>query len=102
MLAEKFILLLETLRSHAHDDGAPRVISTSPHIAIDVAETNPSRDRLYDRPRDSQTSRGEPARRSRATGCLVRNPHHHGLHPQAGRLRGERGTNDGITVAGNF
>ena len=58
MLAEKFLLLLETLRSNAHDDGAPRVISTSPHIAIDVAETNPSRDRLDDRHRDSQPSRG--------------------------------------------
>jgi hypothetical protein len=37
MLAEKFLLLLETLRSNIHDDGAPRIISTSPHIAIDLA-----------------------------------------------------------------
>ena len=37
MLAEKFLLLLETLRSNSHDDGAPRIISTSPHIAIDLA-----------------------------------------------------------------
>jgi hypothetical protein len=44
MLAEKFLLLLETLRSNAHDDGATRIISTSPHIAIDLAETKPDRD----------------------------------------------------------
>ena len=56
MLAEKFLLLLETLRSHANDDGSPRIISTSPHIAIDLAETNPSRDRLDDRRLDSQSS----------------------------------------------
>lgn len=42
MLAEKFLLLLETLRSNAHDDGAPRVISTSPHIAIDLAGSSSS------------------------------------------------------------
>jgi hypothetical protein len=42
MLAEKFLLLLETLRSNAHDDGAPRVISTSPHIAIDLASSGSS------------------------------------------------------------
>jgi|HubBroStandDraft_5_1064220.scaffolds.fasta_scaffold1731165_1 hypothetical protein len=58
MLAEKFLLLLETLRSHANNDGSPRVISTSPHIAIDLAETNASRDRLDDRHPDSQPSRG--------------------------------------------
>jgi len=39
MLAEKYILLLETLRSQAernpaHADGAPKVISTSPHVPI--------------------------------------------------------------------
>jgi hypothetical protein len=39
MLAEKYILLLETLRSHAertpaYADGAPKVISTSPHVAV--------------------------------------------------------------------
>ena len=37
MLAEKYILLLETLRSQAerspaHADGAPKVISTSAHV----------------------------------------------------------------------
>jgi len=44
MLAEKFLLLLETLRSNAHDDGAPRIISTSPHVAIDRAETRSGQD----------------------------------------------------------
>jgi len=34
MLAEKFFLVLETLRSHASDDKAPIVISTAPHSAI--------------------------------------------------------------------
>jgi hypothetical protein len=44
MLAEKFLLLLETLRSNAHDDGATRIVSTSPHIAIDRVETRSDRD----------------------------------------------------------
>ena len=34
MLAEKFFLILETLRSHSSDDKPPVVISTAPHIAI--------------------------------------------------------------------
>jgi hypothetical protein len=34
MLAEKFFLLLETLRSHAGQDGSPRVVSASPHVPI--------------------------------------------------------------------
>jgi len=34
MLAEKFILLLETLKSHASPDGGPRVVSTSPHVPV--------------------------------------------------------------------
>jgi hypothetical protein len=34
MLAEKFLLLLETLRSHTHQDGSPRVVSTSQHVPI--------------------------------------------------------------------
>lgn len=38
MLAEKFILLLETIKSHSHPDGSPRVISTSRHIPVKVAE----------------------------------------------------------------
>jgi hypothetical protein len=38
MLAEKFFLLLETLRSLRQDDGAPRVVSTSPHIPVKLGE----------------------------------------------------------------
>jgi hypothetical protein len=34
MLAEKFILLLETLRSHTFPNGGPRVVSTSPHVPV--------------------------------------------------------------------
>jgi hypothetical protein len=35
MLAEKFIVYLETLiRSQAHSDGSPRVVSTSPHVPV--------------------------------------------------------------------
>jgi hypothetical protein len=34
MLAEKFILLLETLRSHTFPDGGPRVVSASPHVPM--------------------------------------------------------------------
>lgn len=34
MLAEKFILLLETLRSRTHPDGGPRVVSSSPHVPV--------------------------------------------------------------------
>jgi hypothetical protein len=58
MLAEKFLLLLETLRSNAHDDGGPRVISTSPHIAIDLAETRPGQNRRDERHLDGQRAAG--------------------------------------------
>jgi hypothetical protein len=34
MLAEKFFLLLETLKSRSYPDGSPRVVSTSPHVPI--------------------------------------------------------------------
>jgi hypothetical protein len=34
MLAEKFLLILETLKSRAHTDGSPIVISTSPHVPV--------------------------------------------------------------------
>jgi hypothetical protein len=34
MLAEKFFLLLETLKSRSYPDGSPRVVSNSPHIAV--------------------------------------------------------------------
>jgi hypothetical protein len=34
MLAEKFFLVLETLRSHVDRDGSPSVLSTSPRVPI--------------------------------------------------------------------
>ena len=34
MLAEKFILVLETLKSHTLPDSSPRVTSTSPHVPV--------------------------------------------------------------------
>jgi hypothetical protein len=34
MLAEKFFLVLETLRSQAYPDGSPRVVSRSPHVPV--------------------------------------------------------------------
>ena len=34
MLAEKFFLILETLRSRVYPDGSPRVVSTSPHVPV--------------------------------------------------------------------
>jgi hypothetical protein len=39
MLAEKFFLLLETIRSntYTYTDGAPRVVSTSRHVAINLS-----------------------------------------------------------------
>jgi hypothetical protein len=40
MLAEKFMLLLETLRSHAQADGSARVISTSPHVPVKLPRDN--------------------------------------------------------------
>jgi hypothetical protein len=37
MLAEKFFLLLETLiKSRTYPDGSPRVVSTSPHIPVEL------------------------------------------------------------------
>ncbi|MCC8981207.1 hypothetical protein [Bradyrhizobium acaciae] len=37
MLAEKFFLLLETLlNGQTHSDGSPRVVSTSPHIPVEL------------------------------------------------------------------
>jgi hypothetical protein len=36
MLAEKFFLLLETLRSQSYPDGAPRAVSTSPHVPVEL------------------------------------------------------------------
>jgi hypothetical protein len=43
MLAEKYILLLETLRRNlpgrtpGYSDGSPRVVSSSPHIPVKLA-----------------------------------------------------------------
>ena len=55
MLAEKFFLVLETLRSNAQEDGALRIVSTSsPHIAIDLPATSIHHDRRDERHRDSQ------------------------------------------------
>jgi hypothetical protein len=34
MLAEKFILLLETVISRSYPDGSPRIVSTSRHVPI--------------------------------------------------------------------
>lgn len=34
MLAEKFILLLETVLSRTYPDGSPRIVSTSRHVPI--------------------------------------------------------------------
>ncbi len=37
MLAEKFFLYLEALiKSQGHADGSPRVISSSPHIPVNL------------------------------------------------------------------
>jgi len=37
MLAEKFILLLESLlKSQSYPDGSPRVVSTSPHVPVSL------------------------------------------------------------------
>jgi len=41
ILAEKFILLLETLRSHSYPDGGPRVVSTSPHVPVKLTGAKP-------------------------------------------------------------
>ena len=41
MLAEKFMLVLEALRSQtAHPDGSPRVVSTSPHVPVQLPAAN--------------------------------------------------------------
>jgi hypothetical protein len=38
MLAEKFMLFLEALiKSKTHADGGPRVISTSPHVPVNLS-----------------------------------------------------------------
>ena len=42
MLAEKFFLVLETLRSHA-SDGSVKVISTAPHVPANVLPSQKQR-----------------------------------------------------------
>jgi len=42
MLAEKFFLLLEALRrsgDSSHFDGAPKVVSSSPHVPVKLPAT---------------------------------------------------------------
>jgi hypothetical protein len=41
MLAEKFILLMEMLKNHASPDGAPRVVSASPHVPVKLPAASP-------------------------------------------------------------
>ena len=38
MLAEKFFLLLETIKSHIHPDGSPRAVSTSRHVPVKLPD----------------------------------------------------------------
>ena len=38
MLAEKFFLVIETLRSRGYPDGSPRVVSTSPHVPVKLPD----------------------------------------------------------------
>ena len=45
MLSEKYFLLLETIRSLAernlaYPDGAPKVVSSSPHIPVQLPSAN--------------------------------------------------------------
>jgi hypothetical protein len=46
VLAEKFMLVLETLRSNTGRDGSQHVVSTSPHVPVQL----PSRKYLPVRP----------------------------------------------------
>jgi hypothetical protein len=41
MLAEKFFLVLETIRSNRGPDRTPRVVSTSPHIPVKLPGAKP-------------------------------------------------------------
>lgn len=43
MLSEKFIILLETIRSQSKNDQNERVVSTSPHVPIQLPQANPTR-----------------------------------------------------------
>ncbi len=39
MLAEKFFLLLETLKSRTYPDGSPLVVSGSPHVPVELGNS---------------------------------------------------------------
>jgi hypothetical protein len=43
MLAEKFFLVLETLRSHASDDKPQIVISTTEHVPVTPPRRRPAK-----------------------------------------------------------
>ena len=43
MLAEKFFLLRETLKSRTYPDGSPRVVSSSPHVPVELPNSSLSR-----------------------------------------------------------
>jgi hypothetical protein len=40
MLAEKFMLILETIKSRSYPDGSPRVVSTSRHVPVKLPNTD--------------------------------------------------------------
>jgi hypothetical protein len=44
MLAEKFFLLLETLKNRSYADGGPRVVSSSPHIPVKLPQNQATAD----------------------------------------------------------
>ena len=62
MLAEKFFLLLETLKSHASSDGSPRVVSTAPHVPIQLPRRTSFRGRLSWRPLSFQPRASIPGK----------------------------------------
>ena len=43
MLAEKFFLVLETLKGHTYTDGSPRVASSSPHVPVKLPQRQANR-----------------------------------------------------------
>jgi hypothetical protein len=44
MLAEKFFLLLETIKSRTYVDGSPRVVSNSPHVPVMLSQSQVNAD----------------------------------------------------------
>jgi hypothetical protein len=58
MLAEKFLLMIETLiRSQAYMDGSRRVVSTSPHVPVTLPAASRAEPPAADRQVDPQASR---------------------------------------------